>query len=50
MRGRNGKWLGAGNGKAVGEIGLDVMFKFCPGIGQGGGRDNALVVIDVVEG
>ena len=49
MRGRNGKWLGAGNWRAVREVRLDIVFKFRSGIGQGRGQDNALIVVDIVE-
>ena len=34
MRGRNGKWLGAGDRGAVREVRVIVVFKFGPGIGE----------------
>ena len=40
VRGRNGKWLRAGNWGAVREVGLVVLFQFCAWIGKcGRGHD-----------
>ena len=49
MRGRNRKWLRTGDGRTVGKVGLIVVFKFSPGIRQCRGRNNALVVVNVIE-
>ena len=49
VRGRNGKGLGAGNRGAVRKVGLIVVFEFSPGIRQCRRRNNALIVVDVIE-
>ena len=49
VRGRNGKWLGTGNRGAVQKTGVSIVSKLSPRIRQGGGRNDALVVVDIVE-
>jgi len=37
VRGRNGKWLRAGNWRAVGVSRINIVFELSAGIRQGGG-------------
>ena len=50
MRGRNGKWFGAGNGRTVRIDWVDVVRELCPRICSWWRGMNAFIVIDVVEG
>ena len=49
VRGRNGKWLGTGDQRAVREVGLVILFKLHARVGECGGKGNAVIVIDVDE-
>jgi len=49
MRGRNRKWFGTGNRRAIWVVGIDVVCQFGPGIACVWGGMDAFVVIDVVE-
>ena len=44
VRGRNRKWL-----RAVGKVGVIVLFKFCARVGECGREGDTLVVVSVVE-
>jgi len=50
MRGRNGKWFGAGNRGTVWVVGVDIVFQFSPRVSQVGRGVDAFVVINVIEG
>jgi len=47
VRGRNGKWLRAGDQGAVREVWLIVLFEFHARVGECRRKGNALIVIDV---
>ena len=49
MGGRNGKWLGTGNGRTVGVGWVGVVCKFCPRVCGGWRGMNAFIVIDVIK-
>ena len=49
MRGRNRKWLGTGNRRTVGEVGLVVLLKFCTGVGECGRKGSTFIVVDIDE-
>jgi len=49
VRGRNGKWLGAGSRGVIRVGRVDVVCEFCPGVCSGRGGMNAFVVVDVIE-
>ena len=49
VRGRNGKWLRAGNGRTVRVGWVDIVHEFCPRIcGRQRGME-AFVIVDVIE-
>ena len=47
MRGRNRKWLGTWDQRAVREVGLVVLFKLCAWIGEHGGKGDTIIVVGV---
>jgi len=49
VRGRNGKWLGTGNGRIVRVNWVDVVCEFCPRICGGRRGMDAFVIIDVIK-
>jgi len=49
MRGRNRKWLRAGNRRTVWVVRVDVVFQFSAGVPHVGGGVDTFVVINVVE-
>jgi len=49
VRGRNGKWLGTGNGRTVRVVGVVVVYQLSPQVRRGWGGMDAFVVVDVVE-
>jgi len=49
MRGRNRKWLRAGNGRIVQIVRVDIAFQFSTGILQIRRGMNAFVVVDIVK-
>ena len=49
VRGRNRKWLGAGNRRTVRVGWVNIVRKFCPRIHGGWRGMDAFIVIDVIE-
>ena len=49
MRGRNGKWLGTGNGGTVGKGWVIVLFEFCPRVEECRRGVTTFVVINIIE-
>ena len=49
MRGRNRKWLRAGNGGTIQIVGVNVAFQFSTRVSQVGRGVDAFIIIDVVE-
>jgi len=49
VRGRNRKWLGTGDRRAVWVVRVGVICKFCPRVRSGWRGVNAFIVIDVVK-
>ena len=49
VRGRNRKWLGAGSGRIVWVVGVNIVCEFCPRVcGRWRGM-NAFVVVNIIE-
>ena len=49
VRGRNGKWLGAGNGRTVRVGWVNMVCKFCPRICGGRRGMDAFIIIDIIK-
>ena len=49
VRGRNGKWLGTGNGRTVRVGWIDMVCKLCPRVCGGQRGMDAFVIIDVIK-
>ena len=49
IRGRNGKWLGTGNRRAVQVVRVDIVFQFSARVSQVGRGVDAFIVVNVVE-
>jgi len=50
VRGRNGKWLGTRDREVVRVVWIFIVFQLSSRVCQRGGRNNALIVINVIEG
>jgi len=47
--GRNRKWLGAGSGRTVWVVRVDIVLQLSTGISQVGGDMDTFIVVNVVE-